>query len=60
MISRFLVDIILIETEMDETIFGGGYGVSGFVLSDAYKCSSGSEKCNPLRKLLKRSLQLEC
>jgi hypothetical protein len=30
-----LVDIILIETEMDETIFGGGYGVSDFVLSDA-------------------------
>jgi hypothetical protein len=38
----------LIETEMDETIFGGGYGISDFVLSDAYKCSSGSENCNTL------------
>jgi len=47
MISRFLVDIILNETEMDVTIFEGGCGVSDFVLSDRYQYFSGSEKLNP-------------
>jgi hypothetical protein len=45
---------------MGETIFGEGYGVSDFVLSDAYQCFSGSEKCSSFRKLLKIILQMEC